>query len=48
LYNVNCKIAKDYTKGTTSAREKELAKLKALEKMRSKDPNNKSKLVSLS
>ncbi|KXJ13583.1 protein FAM92A [Exaiptasia diaphana] len=47
LYATNCKHARDYTKGTTTSRDKELAKLKVVEKMKSKDPNNTSKLSQL-
>ncbi|XP_031565093.1 protein FAM92A-like [Actinia tenebrosa] len=47
FYATNCKIAKDYAKGAITARDKELAKLKSLDKMKSKDPNNKSKLAKL-
>ncbi|EDO47361.1 predicted protein [Nematostella vectensis] len=45
LYTTDCKHARDYMKGTMVSRNKEIAKLKALDKVRAKDPNNK-KIVS--
>ncbi|XP_032220212.1 CBY1-interacting BAR domain-containing protein 1 [Nematostella vectensis] len=41
LYTTDCKHARDYMKGTMVSRNKEIAKLKALDKVRAKDPNNK-------
>ena len=46
MYTTNCKLTKDYVKGMTTARDKEVAKYKVVEKLRAKEPSHSKKLVS--
>ena len=48
LNATNCKHAREYVKELNASREKELLKRKALDKLRTKEPKNKGKAVSLS
>lgn len=48
LNGTNCKHARDYVKELNAAREKELLKRKTLDKLKTKEPKNKGKIVSLS
>ena len=46
LNATNCKHAREYVKELNVAREKEMLKQKALEKVKTKEPKNKGKIVS--
>jgi len=48
LNTTNCKHAREYVKELNTAREKELLKHKTLDKLKTKEPKNKGKIVSLS
>lgn len=47
LNATNCKHARDYVKELNAARDKELLKRKSLDKLKTKEPKNKGKIVSL-
>eukprot|EP01137_Pigoraptor_chileana_P006006 Opistho-2@49847 len=44
MYKTHCKTAKDELKTRESAKEKELSKQRALDKLQIKDPNNRAKI----
>lgn len=47
LNATNCKHAREYVKELNATREKEILKRKALDKVKTKEPRNKGKIVSL-
>ena len=47
LNATNVKHAREYVKELSASREKELLKHKAVEKLKTKEPKNKGKIVSL-
>lgn len=47
LNATNCKHAREYVKELNATREKEILKCKALDKVKTKEPRNKGKIVSL-
>lgn len=47
LNATNCKHAREYVKELNATREKEILKCKALDKVKTKEPRNKGKIISL-
>lgn len=47
LNATNCKHAREYVKELNATKEKEILKRKALDKVKTKEPRNKGKIVSL-